>query len=190
MNKPTLLGNLTIAVLISLMALVTLLILQTLFSGYTALIVTLALMTLEYLGYLLYASKVRSGKITLALLSVILIAIILLLNPNLSVIIACLVSTIWLSRSLLFYRSVLPSVIDIGLCLISVSAAFAAFILSGSIIAGIWCFLLTQALFVFIPLKLSKYREAINNPATEQFNKAYQSAESAIRALANKTTLT
>jgi hypothetical protein len=190
MNKPTLLGNLTIAVLISLMALATLLILQTLFSGYTALIITLAIMTLEYLGYLLYASKVRSGKVTMVLVSVILIGLILLLNPSLSVIIACLVSTIWLSRSLLFYRSMLPSFIDIGLCLISVSAAFAAFILSGSIIAGIWCFLLTQALFVFIPSKLSKYREAINNPATEQFNKAYQSAESAIRALANKTTLT
>ena len=187
MKNPTLLGNLSVAILISLMSLGTLFVLQPIFYDLSSVKITLSLATLCYLAYLFYSSQAKLGKVTLALLSVFTITVMLMVNPDLGLLIAGLIGSIWFSRSLLFYRSILPSLLDLGLCLIGISAAIEAFILSSSAAAGVWCFLLIQALFVFIPQRKAARQKVDDNATTKPFNKAYQSAESAIRQLVNKS---
>lgn len=187
MKNPTLLANITVALLISLMSLGIQIILQTLFFTPAAVNITLALVALCYLGYLFNVSPARPGKVTLVLLSVLTTTTLLMLGTETNLLIGVLIGTLWLSRSLLFYHSVLASFADLALCLIGFTAAVGAFLLSASIAAGVWCFLLIQALFIFIPGRKSTPEKYDTDLTCDPFNKAYQSAESAIRDLANRS---
>ena len=107
------------------------------------------------------------------------------IGPPLILYIIVHVSAVWLIRSLYFYSSILPALMDLGLNLLSTAVAFWAISHSGSLFLAIWCFFLMQALFVLIPPVVGHQRNHGNAAyrGTDNFEQARRRAETAIRAL-------
>ena len=73
---------------------------------------------------------------------------------------------------------------DMGLQLLSVAAAVWALQHTGSIWLSLWSFFLMQSLFVFVPTRGSSTQSTTADLLTESgFNKAYRSAEAALRRI-------
>jgi hypothetical protein len=91
---------------------------------------------------------------------------------------------LWLVRSLYFYSSAFPALLDFGLSALSVSAAAWAMTRSGSLFLAIWCFFLVQAVFVAIPQRLgiSAHRDT-NKIDDGAFEHARRRADAALRQL-------
>jgi hypothetical protein len=73
------------------------------------------------------------------------------ISPPLPLYLLVHVAAVWLVRSLYFYSGIMPSLMDLGLNALSVSAMVWAITRSGSVFLATWCFFLVQALFVGIP---------------------------------------
>ncbi len=139
-----------------------------------------------YSLYLLSRSRERIGRITVMLSWCILSAAVWLFDPPLTLFLICYVLSIWLIRSLYFYSSLFPSLADLGLCLFGIASAFWALFHTGSLFLTFWCFFLTQALFAVFPAGNKQTvadKAGISNSEAE-FNRAYQTAEAAVRKLA------
>jgi hypothetical protein len=95
------------------------------------------------------------------------------------------VGAVWLVRSLYFYSSIVPAIMDLGLNILGVSTAYWAIIHSGSTFLAIWCFFLVQALFVSIPSTLARLPNTVRGHSTDsgKFERAHRRAEAAIRQL-------
>ena len=95
------------------------------------------------------------------------------------------VGAIWLIRSLYFYSSIVPALMDLGLNGLSAATAFWAISHTGSSFLAIWCFFLVQALFVAIPPALTPggKREPGKHLDTDNFERARRRAEAAVRQL-------
>jgi hypothetical protein len=136
-----------------------------------------------YLMYLLTRSKERVGRITTVTLWLAVTAIGWCAGLPVFLLGLVQVGFIWLVRSLYFYSSVLPALLDLGLTALSLITAFWAATHSGSLFLGIWTFFLMQALFVVIPQRLSSDRGSQQNVQDDVFQQAYRNAEAAVRKL-------
>ena len=186
MKRPTLLYTIRIAVIMTVVAMASEFVMQHLFSGRLATAFTLSLLTMTYISHLLAKSDIRVGKITLGFLCLAALAVAVVLTVKLSTLLIISVGLIWVTRSLLYYSSLLPAIADLVLCLVSFAAAIWGFIISGSVAAAIWCFFLTQALSALIPKRFVSTPSTETKSGQDRFNQAYQSAETAIRHLAGK----
>ena len=186
MKRPTLLYHVGIAIFMTLIALLTGFVLRYLFSASLVLALTLSLLTMIYISHLLSRSGIRVGKITLGLICLTVLIIAILLKVKLSTLLLISVGLIWITRSLLYYSSLIPAIVDLALCIVSFASAIWGFIISDSIAAAIWCFFLTQALSALIPKRFNHHPSAETKSGQDRFNQAYQSAETAIRHLARK----
>ena len=185
MKKPGFFEGVIVALIISVSASVAYMILSSLLGGGWLLRILVAAMGLAYVIYLLSRSKERVGKITVTASWIAGAAIIWLLAPTFVLYVLLHVGMIWLIRSLYYYTSVLSSLADFGLNAISVVIAFWAGLHSHSLFLSLWCFFLTQALFVLIPVSLqsSLKPSAKYTSSEDRFEKAYRNAESAVRKL-------
>lgn len=183
MKKPTILYNISIAIIMTVVGLLSGFAMRSLFYGNWALTLTLSLLTIIYIGHLLSRSDIRVGKITLGLVCLASLIIAVFLQVNLSSLVLISVGLIWITRSLLVYSSLLPAFADLGLCILSLVSALWGFFISGSLAAAIWCFFLTQALSALIPKRFNSGATEIKS-GPNRFNHAYQSAEAAIKHLA------
>ena len=140
---------------------------------------------LLYIAYLFTRSPERTGRITTLMLWCVLAGASWLLAPPLPLYVLIHVGAVWLIRSLYFYSSVVPALIDLGLNALSVSTAIWAVSRSGSVFLAVWCFFLVQALFIAIPPALNrKARSGNTAPADDQkFQHARRRAEAALRQL-------
>jgi hypothetical protein len=87
---------------------------------------------------------------------------------------------IWLIRSLYFYASVISALADLLLTGFSLMAAVWAVYQTESLFLCIWCCLLVNALFVFIPTDMTGHVAETGQVQLDRFQQAYQVAESAL----------
>ncbi len=139
-----------------------------------------------YVVYLLSRSRERVGRTVTLVAWVLLAGALWLIKPSLTIYIVTHVVLIWFVRSVYFYSSIVPALIDLGLTGLSLAAAVWAGHLTGSVFLITWCFFLVQALFVGIPKRVPRRAErgAADAEGVQRFERAYQAAESALRKLA------
>ncbi len=138
-----------------------------------------------YILYLLSRSKDRVGRITVIAVWSFSVICLWFIWPPITLFILMHLIAIWLVRSLYFYSSLFSSLTDLALNGFSVAVAFWAASHTGSLFLTIWCFFLTQALFVLIPtgIKKSEAHTAAPLKNRSEFQTAYRAAEAAVRKL-------
>ena len=148
-----------------------------------AICLIIALLGLGYVVYLLNRSYERIGLLTtLVIWSIITIAVFIFI-PSPLLFLTIQLGLIWIVRCLYYYASVLSALADLVLVSFSLMAAIWATSQTGSVFLSIWCCLLVNALFVFIPVDM-KQRVSRSGPVpveTDRFQQAYQVAESALK---------
>jgi hypothetical protein len=138
-----------------------------------------------YLTYLIWQSRQPTGRITLFIINVGVLLIGQFAVTQLSNLILIYLVLIWLNRCLLCYASLFSMIVDLGLCLISLTTVYFIFITGNHWLTALWCFFLLQALHTLIPGK--KINHNLDHAATnENFNLALQSAESALQQILRK----
>lgn len=136
-----------------------------------------------YVIYLLYNSAETSGRLTIPLAWIASATCIALFVPGVLLVCIAHLGLVWLVRALYFHASVLPAVLDLGLCAVSLTAAFAAAAQSHSIFLSVWTFFLLQALFTAIPSAPRTPDERPLASRNDQFDDAHRRAGEALRRL-------
>ena len=108
-------------------------------------------------------------------------------HPPLLLYVSLHLGTLWLIRSLYFYSSALSALADLGLNGLGLAAGIWAITHTGSVLLGIWCFFLVQALFVVIPKSIQHKPGATqaSHESEDRFQHAYRAAETAVRKLSS-----
>ena len=143
---------------------------------------------LAYILYLFSRSKERVGRVTTLSLWSALAAVTWWVAPPLPLYLLIHVGAMWLVRSLYFYSGVLPALMDLGLSVLSITAAVWAITQSGSVFLATWCFFLVQALFVAIPPAVKRKATPARNTVIENepFERARRQADQALTLLFNQ----
>jgi hypothetical protein len=113
--------------------------------------ILVSVLALGYLVYLLKHSDERTGRVVMVALWLIATLTCTLLDSSLISFLIVQAASIWIIRSLYFHTSVLPALLDLGLVAFGLVATAWAILQTGSAMTAIWCFFLTQSLFVLIP---------------------------------------
>ncbi len=145
-------------------------------------------LSFSYLLYLLKRSQEKLGRLSvMALWFVITIAVWLLSVPLLAFLSIQLI-LIWLVRSIYFYSSLLSAIADLALTSLSLATAIWALSHTTSLFLSLWCFFLTQALFVLIPRSLTPASRHPQNKVDSEasFQHSYRAAEAAVTKLSNQ----
>lgn len=181
MKTSSLLQQISIALLLTLLAAINDFILRQFFTGLLSAKVNIALIVFLYLAYLIWQNRIAAGRITLLLidLSVLLICLFTSLS-TISLLIICLF-LIWLNRLLLCYSSVLSILADLGLCLLSACVVYWLLFNGHGLITALWSLLLLQSLHCLIADK--KMASKPQESSSDNFDHALQSAESALQQL-------
>lgn len=189
MKTVTLFEGVLVALICSFISSVAYVALSSIFSDSFLIRLLITGLSFAYILYLLSRSKERVGRFTFALVWTLIVTALWLFWPPFTVFLLTHLVMVWLLRSLYFYSSLFSSLADLALNGFSVATAFWAASHTGSLFLTIWCFFLTQALFVFIPGNLkhpiSNRSSTLNNEA--DFQNAYRTAEAAIRKLSIQT---
>ncbi len=136
-----------------------------------------------YVLYLIGASDEKTGRLATPTLWLAGAVAVWLLIPGLTLYCIAHLGMVWLIRSLYFHTSVLPALLDLGLCAFGWLAAIATAEHSHSIFLTVWSFFLIQALFVAIPpLIRTRPSESVDNHEF-RFNRALHTAEAAVRRM-------
>lgn len=183
MNRPSFLEGAGIALLVSILGGGTLLLLMPLFAASLLLHGIVAATGLGYLIYLLRRGRARTGRVSLLLLWALATAAVALFDGSLVAAAVVQLALAWLTRSLYFHDGVLASLMDLGLCTASLAAAAWAVHQSNSLALTLWCLMLVQAAFVFIPDPQRRaHRTATPAPGPDDpFQRAHRAAEAAVR---------
>ena len=136
-----------------------------------------------YVIYLLARSEERTGRVTVPVLWLAGAMLTWLLSPGLMAFLIAHVAAVWLIRSLYYHSSVLPALLDLALCALSVVAAVAAARHTHSVLLSIWTLFLLQALFVLIPEVVRSNRVERAASLDEGFDRALRTAEAAVRRI-------
>ena len=182
MKTPTFLEGVAIALVMSLAGSVLYTALDTVFPGDPVVRLLIAGIGLAYIVYLLGRSPERIGRVTVAAAWLLLAGGLWGTHPPLLLYACVHLGAIWLIRSLYFYSSALSALADLGLNGLALAAAITAVTRTGSVLLGIWCFFLVQALFVVIPKSVRRTPGAAQTDE-DRFQHAYRVAESAVRNL-------
>ena len=187
-SEKSLLYGIVVAAGLSLVSVLLGTVLAFLLFGSLALNLLIGSLALLYVFAIFRGSKSKSGHTVSAVLGILVLPFgAVILPTNLYFLMA--VALVWMLRSLHSYRSIVASLIDLSLCVLSIGAGLLGYVMSGSIVAAVWCFFLTQSLYVFIPkdgFSLSAGEETAGEspPQTfERFLRAHQAAESALRQM-------
>ena len=140
---------------------------------------------LTYIVYCLSHTQEKTGRATVLGLWLSLAITAWFLNPSPGLYLLLHVSAIWLIRSLYRYSSFIPTLFDLALNAIAVSAAVWAFVHTGSTFAAIWCFFLTQALSSELPATQGGHKDQSDKRGqpSGNFQRAQKSAEAALQQL-------
>ncbi len=150
----------------------------------TILRLLISFMSLAYTGYLMNRSRKRLGRITAISAWVAATVSSVLLSPSLFIFLLLHCGFLWIIRSLYIHNGLLPAIADLALTALSLAAAVWATVQSGNLFLTIWCYFLTQALFVAIP-KGWPGKQVRRSPEEETFLQAYQIAQKALSKLAS-----
>lgn len=183
MKSATFLEGIILALVFSLVGVIGFTSLSPVIESERAICLIIALLSLGYVVYLLNRSCERIGLLTTVVTwSIITIAAFIFI-PSPLLFLTIQLGLIWIIRCLYYYASVLSALADLVLVSFSLMAAIWATDQTGSIFLSIWCCLLVNALFVFIPADMQQRssRPAAMPVETDRFQQAYQVAESALK---------
>jgi hypothetical protein len=95
------------------------------------------------------------------------------------------IMAIWLIRSLYYYNSLFSSLTDLLLTVFSLVAAIIAWNMTYSLLLGLWCFFLLQALFIYIPVRFARRNrdEILSTSTGDTFEHAHQTAQLALHKI-------
>jgi len=142
------------------------------------------LLGLAYVLYLLGRSGARTGRVMTIAFWVLAAGVTWFMAPPLAVYLMIHVALVWLIRSLYFYDSFTPALMDLGLSTMSIAAATWAATRSGSIFLAIWCLFLVQALFCIIPRSIEPAKaQSTRWDDDDAFHRAQRNAEAALRRI-------
>ncbi|WP_260293097.1 hypothetical protein [Sedimenticola hydrogenitrophicus] len=187
MKRPTFLEGVGLALAASLSGAILFSALAPVVGHSTILKLLIAGLGLTYTLYLLRRSGQRLGRVVTLSAWLLSSAIIWLLDPPLTLYLLLHIGLIWLIRSLYFYSSLFSALADLGLSGLGLAAASWALLQTGSLLLGIWCFFLLQALFCAIPSEMKKRPGpgAAGDETGDRFQQAEQAAETALRRLSS-----
>lgn len=186
-SRPTFWQGAVVALVLSLLGVILHALMEPVLRNATEVKVLIGFLSLAYTGWLLFRSSQRSGRLTGLLLWAVAATAIWWLAPSLELYLLAHIGTLWLYRSLLSYASVLSAVADLGLNALSLATAAWAASQTASLFATLWCFFLTQALFVWIPANWHRKQAAVSQPREDDpFERAHQTAEAALRRLSGQ----
>ncbi len=185
MKSPGIFEGITLAIGASLGGGILAALLPIVFSEYTSARILISVLALGYLVYLLKRSDERTGRIVMVVLWLIATLASTLLDTSLFGFLLVQVGLVWMIRSLYFHTSVLPALLDLGLVCLALVASAWAILQTGSVMTAIWCFFLTQSLFVLIPGFASTHDDAscFNPVEADRFQSAHRIALDAVRKL-------
>jgi len=187
MKNATLFEGIIVALIASFVGSVVYFALSSLFADSILIRLLISAITFAYLLYLLSRSKERIGRMTIITLYFVIVIAMWFFWPPISLFILAHLIAIWLVRSIYFYSSLLSSLADLALNSFSVAIAFWVVSHTGSLFLMLWCFFLTQALFVLIPSSIQPENSSdsanIDNDA--DFQRAYKVAQAAVHKLSS-----
>jgi hypothetical protein len=142
-------------------------------------------LALGYLIYLLARSPARVGRVAALAAWAVMATLLWLGAPPLALFLLLHLGALWLLRSLFFHSSLVAALGDLGLSLLALAAGVWAVVHTGSLLLGIWCFFLVQALFVVLPSRLARPSRDGRRESEDPFDHAHRVAEAAVRRLAS-----
>ena len=180
--KPTFLEGALVAALTSLVGSMLYHVLQPIVGGDAMLRGLSPLLGLGYVGYLLVRCRVRIGHITLLAAWSLAALGIAVLSSSVLFTLGAHLGLVWLARGFIYHARVLPALADLGLSIFSLIAAAWAVTQAQSLWAALWCLMLVQAMFPWIPTS-ARTKPQASTSAPERFVRAQRTAEAALRAL-------
>lgn len=142
------------------------------------------LLAAAYLLYLLRASRQRTGRLATLSLWAALALVTWWIAPPLPLYLLIHAGAVWLIRSIYSYAGLIPALMDLGLCALSVLAFSWVFMRTGGVFLATWSFFLVQALWVAIPARIGGREPApAAGDGNERFDRARRQADSALRQL-------
>ena len=183
MKRPTFINGVVVAFVFALAGVATFSSLTLLLGAGFVLKIMISVLGGAYVLYLLSRSNEKTGRLTIPTLWLIGATTAWLLLPEVTLFAITHITMVWLIRSLYFHSSVLPALIDFGLCGFGLLAAVATALHTHSIFLTIWSFFLLQALFVAIPSVINPRRTEPNDQSEQCFKRALHTAEAAVRRI-------
>ena len=181
-KRPKLIEGIAVALVLSLICLPLGMFISLLTTGFQTAKLVIALLTLAYICYLLKRSDSRVGRVTLGALSAFGLLSAALFHFSLLDMVFISVGIIWAVRSLCYYSSLLMAVVDACLCILGVGFALWVYMATTSVALATWAFFLAQAVFVFIPRRMTKRPDLRSTTGSriDRFDQAAKSAEAAL----------
>jgi hypothetical protein len=183
MQRPTVLEGILVALAASLLISPLIFMLHLALGAVLAWKAAIVVLAYGYIVYLLAKRGRSAGRITLALLSLLVFVASLLLELRWPALLLVTVGLIWGIRAGVYSRSLVTALLHGGLCLLGLGAALWAYAHSGSLTLASWSFFLLQAAGVFVPPRLTQRTPGAEPAAGEQqvdsFILAYQAAQKA-----------
>ena len=185
MKRPSFLHGVCAAAVLAFSASVALAVLAPILSSAALFKLLIPALGLAYITYLLSQSSERVGRVTSLTLWLVLAVVTWIFEPPLTLYVLIHVGALWLMRSLYFYSTITPALMDLCLNVFSMAAALWALAHTGSTFLAVWCFFLAQALFIAIPPTLNRQhpRESAMTPDSGNFERARSRADTALRQL-------
>jgi hypothetical protein len=149
--------------------------------------VVIALLISNYVVYLLWLNRARTGSVVLLVGTLLSLAVAFIWGRGAATLIVTGVGLIWAVRSLTAYSSLAMALVDGLLCLLALGAGASALGAKGSLAFAVWCFFLTQALWTLLPERADRAER--REPAPDKsgsFAVAHRAAEAALRQLARR----
>jgi len=142
---------------------------------------------LSYVFYLLTRSRERVGRVTVLACWILVAGSTWFMQSSLPLYLLVHLGLVWLIRSLYFYSSLLSALADLVLTGIGLAAGVWAATQTGSLFLSLWCFFLVQALFIAIPVDISRKSApgSLQQVREDRFQHAHHAAESALRRLSS-----
>jgi hypothetical protein len=183
MNRPRLVRELAIALVVAFAAAAGLRAAELVFGTALALRLAIAGAGAAFAVALIAAVPGRAGRLVAPLALLALDAALLGVGAPIALWVAAQAGALWLLRCAYVHNSVFVSLADAGLAVLALGAAAASLRHSGSLFLALWCFGLVQALHCLLPAPTA----ALPHPAAadgDRFDHAQRQAEAALRRLA------
>lgn len=186
MKRPGFFEGVSLAIAVSIIGSLLYAIFNSVMPGEAVFRLLIAGISLAYIVYLLSRSNEHSGRVTVIAIWMAAAILIWLFSPSSVIYIVLHLVLVWLVRSLYFYSSILSALLDMGLAGVGLLGAVWAVSWTSSLLLGLWCFFLMQALFVLIPSNFkdrSLNRTRGLHAGESQFDLAHRAAVAAVRKL-------
>lgn len=138
-----------------------------------------------YVLYLINRSGLRGGRMTILALWLIAASVIAWVSPSVLATVCAHIALVWLVRACTYHTGLVPAFADFCLSGGSLLAAGWAVSQTHSLFVSLWCLMLVQAMFSFIPSRSSSAAAQSAGGDESSFESAARNAEAALRALSS-----